>query len=179
MHRYLITDRSKLAPGQGLVELAVAHQPDFVQLREKDLDARSLAELASAMAAHGLRVLVNSRVDVAIACGVAGAHLPANSPPPRLWRRVAPSGFLIGVSCHTVDETRRAESEGASYVLFAPVFEPISKSSLSPPAGLKKLAQACAAVRIPVWALGGITRENAGLCVAAGAVGVAGISLFL
>jgi thiamine-phosphate pyrophosphorylase len=123
--------------------------------------------------------VVNSRVDVALACGAAGAHLPSNSPPPGLWRGIAPPGFLLGVSCHTVEETRLAETEGASYVLFAPVFEPISKRSLSPPAGLRKLAEACSAVRIPVWALGGITNENAGLCLAAGAAGVAGISLFL
>jgi thiamine-phosphate pyrophosphorylase len=162
-----------------LAEFAAARSPDLVQLREKDLEACALAEIAGAMVELGLRMVVNSRVDVALACGAAGAHLPGGSPPPSLWRGVAPAGFLIGVSCHTVEEVRRAEKEGADYAFFSPVFEPISKARYGPPVGLESLAEACAAVRIPVWALGGITEENAETCIQAGAAGVAGISLFL
>ena len=82
------------------------------------------------------------------------------------------------MSCHSVEETRRAEEEGADFVVFSPVFAPLSKTSPLPPHGLDGLAQACRAVRIPVLALGGVTWSNAGSCVAAGAAGVAGITLF-
>lgn len=91
---------------------------------------------------------------------------------------MAPAGFRIGVSCHTVEEVRRAELEGADYVLFGPVFAPISKTSNLAPRGIEGLAEAARAVRIPVIALGGVTRENADECVTAGAKGIAGISLF-
>lgn len=179
MKRCLITDRSKLPAGVSLADHCAARNPDLVQLREKDLDAASLAEIARAMVARGLRVVVNTRVDVALACGAAGAHLPSDAPPPSLWASVAPRGFLFGVSCHNLNEALRAEAEGASYVFMAPVFPPLSKAAYGPPLGLDRLAEVCSALRIPVWALGGITEENAGLCIEAGAEGIAGISLYL
>jgi thiamine-phosphate pyrophosphorylase len=174
---------------------------EMIQIREKDLTARELFLLVCDALAlpnpHGTRIVVNTRTDVALAAGAAGVHLPAGSA--SLVRRTSRSAaglrasqaartpsadqqvrppFLIGVSCHTVDEVRAAESEGASYVVFGPVFAPISKSSGLPPRGLEQLAQAVQAVRIPVLALGGVTRENAAACVQAGAAGIAGISLF-
>ena len=124
------------------------------------------------------KILVNARVDVALAAGAAGAHLPGGSPPPRYWRAITPPDFLIGVSCHTLDEVRAAGQEGADYVLFGPVFAPRSKSADLPPRGLDRLAEAARAVGIPILALGGITRENASQCTSAGAAGVAAISLF-
>jgi len=117
-------------------------------------------------------------MDVALAAGAAGLHLPAGSIPPRVWRPIAPPGFLIGVSCHTVDEVRAAENNGADYVVFGPVFAPVSKASDLAPRGLDGLAQAARAVRIPVLALGGVTRENTPRCMETGAAGVAGISMF-
>ena len=179
MKRCLITDRSRLPPGLPLAEFAASRHPDLVQLREKDLEARDLAALTQSLAARGLRVVVNTRVDVALACQAAGAHLPSNSPPPSLWRALAPPGFLFGVSCHSLEDAVRAEQEGASYVLLAPVFDPLSKAPSGPALGLEGLAAVCRAVRIPVWALGGITEDNAPACIAAGAAGVAGITLFL
>jgi thiamine-phosphate pyrophosphorylase len=89
-----------------------------------------------------------------------------------------PAGFLWGVSCHSIDEVRAAEQEGAGYVVFGPVFAPLSKLSGLAPRGLDELARAARGVHIPVLALGGITRANAQSCVEAGAAGVAGISLF-
>jgi len=127
---------------------------------------------------RGVKILVNTRVDVALAAGAAGAHLPGNSPPPQVWRAVVPRDFLIGVSCHSVEEVERAAEEGADYVLFGPVFDPISKAAASPALGYGELAQAARAVKIPVLALGGITRANIDACVAQGAAGIAGISLY-
>jgi thiamine-phosphate pyrophosphorylase len=152
---------------------------DWIQIRAKDLSARALFHLVEAALQlpnpHRSKILVNTRADVAIAAEAAGVHLPSRSPAARTWRR---PGFLTGVSCHTQEEVRQAEAEGADYVLFGPVFAPLSKPTDLQPRGLEVLAQACAAVRIPVLALGGVTRENSAACVSAGAAGIAGISMF-
>ena len=159
-----------------------ADGPDWIQIREKDLEGRELLELVRlAMAlpnSRGVKFLVNSRVDVALAVEAAGAHLPSNSPAPKEWRGIVPAGFLIGVSCHSLEEVVQAESEGADYALFGPVFDPMSKPANSPAVGLAELTRAVRAVRIPVLALGGITHENIDSCIDAGAAGVAGISLY-
>jgi len=158
-------------------------EADWIQIREKDLSARDLFELTRSVLAQpnprGVKILVNTRIDVALAAGASGAHLPANSPAPLAWRAVTPPGFLLGVSCHAQEEVREAAGEGADYVFFGPVFSPLSKPAQSPPVGLGGLSRAVAAAgKIPVLALGGITRANAAACIEAGAAGVAGISLF-
>ena len=177
MIRCAITDRYLKGLGGALRDGA-----GWVQVREKELCGRELADVvrrAIALAApSGAKVLVNSRMDVALASGAAGLHLPAGSIAPSRWRTIAPAGFLIGVSCHTIDEVRAAEREGADYVLFGPVFAPISKASDLEPRGLIGLGEAARAVKMPVLALGGITRENSAACVEAGAAGIAGISIF-
>jgi thiamine-phosphate pyrophosphorylase len=155
---------------------------DWVQIREKDLGARELTALVrSVMALPNLqsaKILVNTRVDVALAVGAAGAHLPSGSIAPSVWRAIVPAGFLIGVSCHSLEDVLLAEKEGADYVVFGPVFSPLSKTSELAPRGLEELSEICRKVKIPVLALGGITWEHAIDCVAAGAAGVAGITLF-
>jgi thiamine-phosphate pyrophosphorylase len=179
--RCYITDRKSLAPGESLLQSITRNAAagvDWVQIREKDWEGRELFDLVTQAKACATRIIVNSRVDVALAAGAAGTHLPSGSPPPRVWQSVIPEGFLIGVSCHTLDEVRAAEREGAGYILFGPIFAPVSKSSDLAPRGLDQLALAAASVRIPVLALGGIARENADASVAAGAAGIAGISLF-
>lgn len=180
-----ITDRHSLPPGATLLEAIernLESGPGWIQIREKDLSARSLFELVrQAMALPNprqVKILVNSRVDVALAAGTAGAHLPAGSPEPRSWRDTVPPGFLIGVSCHSVPEIRAAAEAGADYAFFGPVFAPLSKPLALAPRGLEELARAAQAVTIPVLALGGITRENAPECIAAGAAGIAGVSLY-
>lgn len=170
MIRYFIADRNTLPESVAGV--------DWIQVRDKELPARELAALVRRALTLGVaKVIVNHRVDVALALGVAGAHLPSNSPPPSMWRPIVPAGFLLGVSCHTVDEVRLAAGEGADYVVFGPVFPPLSKSSPLPPRGLGGLKEA-ARVGIPVFALGGITEATAPSCIAAGASGIAGISMF-
>ncbi|MEO8662193.1 MAG: thiamine phosphate synthase, partial [Bryobacteraceae bacterium] len=127
---------------------------------------------------HGTKILVNTRVDVALACGAHGAHLPANSPPPSAWRAIVPPGFLFGVSTHTLDELRAAEEGGADFAVFSPIFESSSKPGYGPALGLDALRAAVRAVHLPVLALGGITAAYVPQCLATGAAGVAGIGLF-
>jgi thiamine-phosphate diphosphorylase len=157
---------------------ALGEHVDWIQVRDKNLSAHDLLALVRHVMTKAEKVIVNTRMDVALAAGAAGLHLPAGSFSPSRWRAIAPSGFLIGVSCHHIEEVRAAEREGADYVVFGPVFAPISKTSDLSPRGMDALSAAARAVKIPVLALGGITRTNAPECLKAGAAGIAAISLF-
>ncbi len=183
MNRCHITDRHLIGGVEPLLARIRdndADGVDLIQIREKDLTARALCDLVrrAVLLCRRASVIVNSRLDVALACEARGVHLPAGSPSASEFRLLTPAGFLIGVSCHNPAELRAAEREGADYALFAPVFQPLSKEDRRVPHGLDGLHAACHSVRIPVYALGGITVENAAMCVEAGAVGVAGITLF-
>ncbi len=178
-----ITDRKGL-PGENplpIIKQAVAAGIDLIQIRERDLPVRrllTLVEEAIKRAGAGpTRRLVNDRLDIAVAAGAAGVHLPAHGFPVDEVRRNYPE-LLIGTSTHNLDELRRAADGGADFAVFGPVFETPSKKAYGPPLGLEKLAEAARAVNIPVLALGGITRENAADCLRAGAAGLAAISLF-
>lgn len=167
MKRYCITDSIDV------VRRAVARDVDLIQIRAKELSGKALFALVSqAVAVAGTRVLVNTRTDIALACGAGGVHLPASSPSPRY---IVPPQFLIGASCHSIAELEIAEREGADFAVFGPVFASPGKIQ---PVGLDALRAAVRAVNIPIYALGGVTEENATLCMAAGAAGIAGIRLF-
>jgi len=192
-----VTDRKGLGPGDsiesvlGRIRAAVAAGVDWVQIREKDLTGRELLALVRAAtgmtheSAHAGKasVVVNDRLDVALAAGAAGVHLGGESLPARdviRWCRGgnAPAEFLVGVSCHSLEEMREAESAGASYVFFGPIFETPSKQRFGTPQGIARLAEVCRAARIPVIAIGGVSEENGAECVGAGAAGIAAIRLF-
>ncbi len=169
MKLYCITDDLKV------VARALAQQADLIQIRAKMIPARELARLVQdAVRLGGRKIIVNTRLDIALAHGAGGVHLPANSIAPDRLRALAPRPFLIAVSCHTLDELRRAEQEGADFAVYGPVFPTGDKQ----PIGVAAFAEGVRAVRMPVYALGGVTRSRAPECMAAGAAGIAGISLF-
>lgn len=176
--RCYITDRGSLPPGVTLDQAIARADADWIQIREKDLSARDLLALTKSALASGRIVLVNTRLDVALAAGAHGVHLPENSIPPSRYRAIAPVNFRIGVSCHSIDDVKTAEQNGADYVFFGPVFTPISKTSALQPRSLDQLARAARSVRIPLLALGGITQQNAPACIDHGAAGFAAISMF-
>jgi thiamine-phosphate pyrophosphorylase len=167
------------------IERAIAAGADWIQVREKDLEAGALDALVRAAAKIGggrTRIFVNDRMDVALAAGADGVHLgEASLPVERVaaWRAAAGRPwFAIGASCHSVEAVREAERAGADYAFFGPVFATPSKASFGAPQGLERLAAACAGSHIPVLAIGGTTESNAPMCLAAGAAGIAAIRLF-
>jgi thiamine-phosphate pyrophosphorylase len=151
----------------------------MIQVRAKHLTARALLRLVDDVLRGGgaSRVLVNSRLDIALAAGAHGVHLPADSVAPLRLRAMTPPGFLIGVSCHSLGDLQRAEAEGADFAVYGPVF-PTRSHPGAAPLGLARFAADVARIALPVYALGGISAATAPDCVAAGATGIAGISFF-
>lgn len=179
------------------VQAIVSAGVDWVQLRERELSAKELTRLTrecldyagqvAASSAWRPRIVVNDRLDVAIAEGAGGVHLGEQSLPVAQARRLlkTPSaiealrhGFLVGVSCHSLAAAQSGAEDGANYIFFGPIFATPSKAAYGSPQGLERLSEVCRAVALPVLAIGGITLENAGSCVAAGAAGIAAIRLF-
>jgi thiamine-phosphate diphosphorylase len=155
---------------------------DLVQIRERDLDARALRDLTSrcvaAVRGTTTRVLVNDRLDVALAAGAHGVHLRGDSFSGARVRPLSPRGFVIGRSIHSADEAARVVADGGlDYLVFGPVYETISKPGRTP-AGLDALRGVVASTTIPVLAVGGVTRDRFGSIGRAGAAGMAAIGLF-
>ena len=184
----------------GKIAEAARARVDYIQLREKGLSTRELESLAREAVRiireeerlpnreprTATRLLINSRTDVALAAGADGVHLRSDDISPAdlcgIWNSCgagAParvSSPIVAVSCHTAAQVIRAESEGADFVVFAPVFEKRDRPD-SRAAGLSALREACRS-KVPVLALGGVTLRNAASCLAAGAAGIAAIRLF-
>jgi len=206
MLSYAITDRARASVGEADQETALLRQAamlaetgvDFVQLREKDLEAAALASLARKMlavfrsSAHPPKLLINSRADVAVATGADGVHLTSATgslTPADIRALYASAGLpepIVSVSCHTLSEIPPARNAAASLILFGPVFEKVvsapgaGEAPISEGIGLNLLHIACtAAAPTPVFALGGITEQNAPATIAAGAAGIAAIRHFL
>lgn len=199
---YYITDRKQL-PGpeprrRGLLLAKIAEAAragvDYIQLREKDLPARELEALARQAVRicretrnqqRETKLLINSRSDVALAAGADGVHLPSDDIPASDARAVWSSSralnakretrnVIIAASCHTADEVRRVEAEGADFAVFGPVFEKVGTPLR---AGLDALRASCLG-HMPVLAIGGVTLQNGRACLEAGAAGIAAIRLF-
>ena len=194
---YYITDRKQFAgdsaaPYEALIAcIAAAAQAgvDYIQLREKDLSGRELEHLAQramqAIAAAGedcvTRLLINSRIDVAIAVGAAGVHLPSQgalsaADARAVFAKAGVAEPVIAVSCHSEAELKRAWSDGADLAVLGPVFEKAGAE----PLGLESFQRLAARpeLKMPVLALGGVTLANAAECPRAGAAGIAAVRLF-
>ncbi len=167
---YLITDRHVVKGGDLIAacEAALVAAPRgavALQLREKDLPARDLYQLALRLreicTRAGAPLVVNDRVDIAIAAHADGIHLPFDSIGVSMARKLLGAERLIGVSSHSPPDVAGAAREGADFAVFGPVFDPLSKPATGPAWGASGLKAACGAGAIPVFALGGITPERA------------------
>lgn len=157
--------------------MRAAGRATILQLRAPDSTARAIEQEVTALVATSpVPVVVSSRCDIAIAAGAAGVNLPENDIPVAAARALM-SERLVGRSVHSLESALRAESEGADYVIFGPVWASASHPA-STPAGIQALAQVAHALRIPVLAIGGVTEERIAECRAAGAAGFAAIRMF-
>lgn len=206
-----VTDRTSLphpvrndpfSPLLSKIAAAITAGTDWIQIREKNLPANDLAQLLRAALAstlfpeaappsgpHDLRthrtsILINDRLDVALAGKADGVHLGADSLPVAEAKRLMhefkkpSSEFMIGASCHSLTSAQAAESGGVDYIFFGPIFATPSKIALGEPQGLLRLREVCHSIQIPVLAIGGVTAQNAAQCLDFGASGIAAIRLF-
>jgi thiamine-phosphate pyrophosphorylase len=176
---YLVTDRTQTygRPLIEVVEAALRGGVDAVQLREKDLPAQELVALARGILPlcrqHGARLLINDRIDLALAVGADGVHLPAASFTSADARRILGDNLLIGVSTHSIIEVEEAQRGGADFAVLGPIYATPSKAVYGEPLGLEALAQATRRTTIPVIAIGGIDVSRIPEVRQGGAAGVA------
>ena len=163
-----------------LIKAAVEAEIPLVQIREKQLSARRIFELARKASQitrnTATKLLINDRADIALAADADGVHLTADSLSAKIIRQNLPGNFIIGVSAHTLEDVLRAKSEEADFAAFSPIFPTPSKGE---PQGLEKLREVCAVAKpFPIVALGGIDETNFESALKVGAQGVAAIRLF-
>ena len=182
---YVVTDRQQTA-GRALEDVvaeAARGGAGAVQLREKDLTARELyalgERLQNVLSPYQVPLLINDRLDVALALDAAGVHLAGHSLPTAQARRVLGAHKLLGVSTHSLGDAQRAAAEGADFIVFGPIFTTPSKLAYGPPQGLQQLACIVQQVAIPVLAIGGIAPANVTQVMQTGAYGIAMIRAVL
>jgi thiamine-phosphate pyrophosphorylase len=180
---YVITDKA-IAGGLTHTEIArraISGGADVIQLRDKACGCRELYRIGRVLRAitmkTGTLFIINDRLDVALACGADGVHLGQDDICAGVARQIAPPGFIIGVSVGSVDEAIKAEQEGADYIALSPVFSTASKNDAGPGLGLDVLREIRRNISVPVIAIGGINLDNVREVIAAGADGVAVISV--
>ncbi len=177
---YYITDRRALGGEAALLRHigSLGDSVDMIQVREKDREARDLARLVREIIATAhprVRIFVNGRADVALACGAHGVHLRGEAISVLRLRSILPAEFQVSVSCHSLEDVRRASLERADFAVLGPIFESPGKGL---PLGLETLREAARVSTIPVLALGGIEPHLIAPCMEAGAAGIAAIRLF-
>ena len=181
----LVTDRHQTngRPLVPLLQRVLTVAAPAIQLRERDLSAGELVTLAgevqAVMATRRSQLLINDRIDVALALENVGVHLRSNSLPVPVARQLLGSQRLLGISVHAVEEAVQAESQGADYVVIGPIYETPSKRAYGSPLGIQTLEKACRLVRIPVIGIGGVTPARAHEMRQVGAFGVAVITAIL
>ncbi len=182
---YLVSDRP-LAHGrplQAVIAAAVAGGCTIVQLREKEASTREFLRLGCAvkslLASGCVPLIINDRIDVALACGADGVHLGQDDMPCTEARRLLGDRVIVGVSVSTVAEARRAEADGADYLGVGPIFATPTKTDTPTPTGLAGLAAIRRATQLPLVGIGGIKATNAADVIAAGADGVAVVSAIM
>ena len=181
----LVTDRHQ-TKGRALVPLLERVRTTgllTVQLRERDLSVRELVALArqvqAVMASSKSQLLINDRIDIALALEGVGVHLRSNSLPLPVARKMLGPQRLLGMSVHAVEEAIQAEAQGADYIVLGPIYETPSKQMFGPPLGIHTLEKACTLVRIPIIGIGGVTAARAREMRHAGAFGAAVITAIL
>ncbi len=182
---YLLTDRHNTSqrPLASVISQAVEAGVRMIQVREKDLDTRQTIELIRKLKPlitqyHG-KVLLNDRVDLAIALDADGVHLRSDSLPLPLARRMMGKDKLLGISTHSVKDVQKAEDEGADFVVLGPIYDTPSKQIYGAPLGLHTLEAACRTCRLPIFAIGGMKPEHVHDVMSSGAYGIAVISSIL
>ncbi len=179
---YLVTDRplSRWRSTREIVEAAVAGGVSCVQLREKQCGTREFIEQArsirSLLREKNIPLIINDRVDVALAAGADGVHLGQQDMPIDLARKISSGSLLIGISAESIDDAVRAEQEGADYIGISPVFSTPTKTDTGPALGLTGVRAIRELVKIPLVGIGGINYHNAISVIAAGADGIAVVS---
>ena len=179
---YLVTDRD-LARGRSLADIiaaALRGGATCVQLREKNCDTAEFVNQALAvrelLADHGVPLIINDRIDVALAVEADGVHLGQTDMPCRLARKILPRNMVVGVSAETMAQARAAQEDGADYIGVSPIYATPTKTDAAPPLGLAGLREMRSLVDLPLVGIGGLNAANAAEAIANGADGVAVVS---
>lgn len=179
---YTITDRHQCAPTPlvDVISELLDAGVTAIQLREKDLNETQLTQLAQPIAElcrnYEAKLFINTNTRIALEVGATGVHLPANAESVDTIKAQTDGNLYIGCSVHALDAAQKREAEGADFVTYSPIYPTASKPGYGPAVGVGGLAEVAKTVKIPVFALGGITPARVAECLAAGAFGVAVMS---